>query len=325
MTKITRSSLTQEERCQISGALSIGLSIRATARRLQRSQSVISREIKRNKTTKGYQAGAAHLKAKRRACTARSVPRKLLGDTLNLVLIGLKEKWSPQQISGRLKESDVKISHETIYKMVWTDKARGGELYKHLRHNAKKYNKRAGTNAGRGLIPGRIDISERPQIVETKTRVGDWEADTIIGAQHQGALVTLVDRNSKLLLVSKVNNTTKEIVTAAILKMLKPLKGFVRTITFDNGKEFAGHSQIAKTLEADMYFAKPYHSWERGLNEHTNGLIRQYLPKGTNFLEVSHKTVRYIQKKINSRPRNVLSFRTPNEVFHSAVSVASTC
>ena len=325
MTKATRNSLTLEERCQILAYLSTHYSIRGVAKAMRKDPSIISRELRRNKVGAVYKPEVAHKKAKKRAQAARSQPRKMVGQTLVAVESGLKKQWSPQQISGRLKLQGISISHEAIYEFVWADRARGGELFKNFRHSGKKYNKRSGKNAGRGLIPGRVDISERPQIVEAKTRIGDIEADTVIGVEHKGAIVTLVDRHSKLLLMQKVPNTTKAVVTKTIITMLKPFKNVIRTITFDNGKEFAGHSEIAKRLEVQTCFAKPYHSWERGLNEHHNGLIRQFLPKGTNLLEVTHRQVTAIQKNINDRPRNVLFFKTPNEVFYSALSVASTC
>jgi IS30 family transposase len=300
------------------------MSKRMIARELGLHHSIVCREIKRNSVRGKYKPEAANKKAKKRMQTARAVPRRLHGTLLNRVVECLQEEWSPQQISGRLRQEGLRISHEAIYQMVWQDKADGGSLYLHLRHCGKKYNKRAGKTSGRGLIPHRVDIAERPAIVETKTRVGDWEADTVIGADHKGALVTLVERATKMTLIQKVATTSKELVTKAILNMLHGLKNTVHTLTFDNGKEFADHVKIAEMLEARTYFAKPYHSWERGLNEHTNGLIRQYLPKGTNFLQVSHKKVALVQKKINTRPRNVLLFKTPNEVFYSSQSVAWT-
>lgn len=325
MLKNTRNSLTLDKRCQIFGHLSTSVSKREVAKKVGLHHSIVCREITRNKHRSNYAPEVAHKKAKKRSQQARGKPRKLVGELLNIVIEKLKQEWSPQQISGRLKLEGVQISHESIYRMIWRDKAEGGSLYCRLRHNGKKYNKRAGKNAGRGLIPGRVDISERAAIVDAKSRVGDWEADTVIGAQHKGALVTLVERHSKFALIAKVETTSKELVTTAIIKLLKPAKRFVHTITFDNGKEFAGHAEISKALGADAYFARPYHSWERGLNEHTNGLIRQYLPKGANLLDVPAKIIRAIQKRINSRPRNVLSFKTPSEVFCSALSVASTC
>ena len=173
-----------------------------------------------------------------------------------------------------------RISHERIYQHVWRDKRRGGDLWKNLRHNGKKYNKRKGVPAGRGCIPNRVDIAQRPAIVDQKTRIGDWEIDTIIGAGHRGVLVTAVERMSKYTLIAVVANKSSLLVTQALIQRLAVFTGKVLTITADNGKEFAGHAELAATLVANVYFATPYHSWERGLNEHTNGLIRQYFPKG---------------------------------------------
>jgi IS30 family transposase len=325
MSKETYSLLDISERCEIMCGVSSGKSLRRIAKGLGRSPSTIWREVQRNAVRNKYESSKAQALTTARLNSARSKPRKMHGALANAVNTRLQQQWSPQQISGRLKLEGLMISHETIYKYIWADKKCGGQLFANLRHRGKKYNKRSGKLAGRGLIPGRIDISKRPAIVESKVRVGDWEADTVIGVQHKGALVTLVDRHSKFLLVARVANTTKKVVTAAILKMLKPFKEFVHTITFDNGKEFSDHAKIAKNLGTATYFAKPYHSWERGLNEHNNGLIRQFLPKKTNFLEVSNKFVKSVQKNINSRPRTVLDYKMPFEVFTEATGVALRC
>ena len=169
----------------------------------------------------------------------------------------------------------------TIYRHIWKDKSSGGSLYKHLRHSGKKYNKRSSVAAGRGHIPNCVDIDERPKIVEQKTRIGDWEGDTIIGAKHQGAIVSLVDCCSKFTVLKKIDRKTAKAFTKAAVEKLGGLSLLllVITITLDNGKEFADHVTIADKLGAKVYFAKPYHAWERGLNEHTNGLIRQYFQK----------------------------------------------
>lgn len=159
----------------------------------------------------------------------------------------------------------------------------GGTLYKHLRHHGKKYNKRSSGKAGRGCIPNRVDIDERPPIVAEKTRLGDWEGDTIIGAKHQGAIVSYVDRCSKFTILKKIDRKTADFGTMATIEKLGQASLPVLTITYDNGKEFSEHGAISKALNVNCYFAKPYHSWERGLNEHTNGLVRQYLPKSTDF------------------------------------------
>jgi IS30 family transposase len=229
---------------------------------------------------------------------------------------GLRLQWSPEQISGRLKREGFYISHETIYKYVWKDKRQGGSLYKELRHQGKKYNKRSKGTAGRGCIPGRVDIDKRPSVVEEKTRLGDWELDTIIGAEHKGAIVSMVERTSKLTMLAQIPYKTAEKVEQALLERLKPVKDFVHTMTADNGKEFANHQKVSLELEAGFYFAKPYHSWERGLNEHTNGLVRQYLPKERRLDDLSKADLEKIEVLLNNRPRKVLNYETPLEVFN---------
>lgn len=238
------------------------------------------------------------------------------------MILALGKYFSPVQISGALKKEGIYISHETIYQFIWKDKKKGGGLFKFLRHKGKKYQKRGAINAGRGMIPGRVDISLRDAIVETKSRIGDWEADTIIGAGHKGAIVSLVERKSKISLFMLVPDKTKESVTKAIIQMLGPYKDQVLTITFDNGKEFADHRIISKALNTKCYFARPYHSWERGLNEHTNGLLRQFVPKKTDFGILRQKDIVKYQNLINSRPRKILNFNTPIQEFFESVGVA---
>ena len=207
------------------------------------------------------------------------------------------------------------VSHQSIYKHVYQDKQQGGQLYKHLRHGGKKYNRRSKSTAGRGCIPNRVDISLRPKCVDEKSRCGDWEGDLVIGKKHQGALLTLVERKSKFTLIQRLDSKEASPVLEKTTKSFKGVEKLVKTITYDNGKEFAKHQELAQALNAKIYFARPYHSWERGLNEHTNGLIRQYFPKSTNFLTVSQKQVTHVQNALNDRPRKVLGFRTPREVF----------
>ena len=227
----------------------------------------------------------------------------------------LREDWSPEQISGWLtREEGVSVSHERIYQHVYEDKRRGGDLHRHLRCQ-KPRRKRYGHYDRRGQIRERVSIDERPEVVEARSRIGDWEADTVIGKLGGAVLVTLVERRSRLSLIALAPNKTAEAVKAAILKVLQPLSAQVHTLTYDNGKEFAYHMEIAKVLKADGYFAHPYHSWERGLNENTNGLIRQYLSKGTDFNKLTDRQVLEIMDKLNNRPRKCLGYKTPNQVF----------
>lgn len=277
--------------------------------------STVSREIQRNKGGKGYRYKQADELATKRRSNASCIPKKLTPTLIEILEEKIIQDWSPEQIAGRLKAEGISISYETIYKHIWKDKHAGGMLHKHLRHHGKKYNKRSSGKAGRGCIPNRIDITERPAIVEQKNRIGDWEGDTIIGAKHQGAIVSYVDRCSKFTVLKKIDNKTSELVTQATIEKLGQGSLPVLTITYDNGKEFAGHGDISRMLSVSCYFAKPYHSWERGLNEHTNGLVRQYLPKLTDFTQISDQTVQLIAEKLNHRPRKVLQYKTPLEVL----------
>lgn len=313
------SHLTYEQRCQIYVLLKSGKSKRAIGRLLGCSHSTIIREIKRNGGQRGYRFKQAQSSSEKRRISASSAPKKMTEENIILIKEMLFDtQASPRQISGRLDENHgTKISHETIYKFIWKDKESGGELYTHLRRRAKKYNKRAGKTAGRGLIPNRVDIDQRPAIVEKKERFGDFELDTIVGANHQGAIVSVVDRASKYTYLSLVPQGTAENIRVAMCQKLSLVskKSMIHTYTSDNGKEFAAHEKIVEELGGSFYFAKPYHSWERGLNEHTNGLVRQYFPKGTDFTILTHEEVAEVERKLNNRPREVLKYKTPAEVF----------
>jgi IS30 family transposase len=227
----------------------------------------------------------------------------------------LREYWSPEQISSWLRyEEDIHVSPEWIYQYILRDKQAGGDLYKHLRCQ-KQRKKRYGTPERRGQLKGRISIDERPEVVNQRSRIGDWEADTVIGKQGGAVLVTLVERKTRLTVIGKAPNRTAQEVTAVIVKRLMPLAAQVETLTYDNGKEFALHQQIDKELKSNGYFAHPYHSWERGLNENTNGLIRQFFPKGKDLVEVTDAQIQKVMDKLNNRPRKCLGFKTPNQIF----------
>ena len=319
MTKRSFNHLTYEERCQIYGHLKSGKSKREIGRLINCSHSTIVREIKRNGSKRGYRMKHAQNAAGTRRHQASSKPRKLNDETIRRIKeILIETQASPEQIAGRLtRKHQTKISPETIYKFIWQDKRTGGKLYEHLRHRAKKYNKRSGKKAGRGLIPNRVDIDQRPEIVEKKERFGDFELDTIVGANHQGAIVSIVDRASKYTYLDLVPRGTAEAIHSSICQKLSLLsqQSLIHTYTSDNGKEFAAHEKIVEELGGSFYFAKPYHSWERGLNEHTNGLVRQYFPKGTDFVKLTQEEVAEVERKINHRPRKILTFQTPAEVF----------
>lgn len=321
MAKRSFSHLTYEKRCQIYAHLKSGKSKRAISQLINCSHSTIVREMRRNSSQRGYRIKHAQNAAESRRHQASSKPKKLTNDTIERIKEMLIEtQSSPEQIAGRLaRKHQTKISPESIYKFIWKDKQQGGTLYKHLRHQAKKYNKRSGKNAGRGLIPNRVDIEQRPEIVNKKERFGDFELDTIVGSNHQGAIVSIVDRASKYTYLDLVPRGTAEAIQSSICKKLHLLsqQSLIHTYTSDNGKEFSAHEKIVEELGGAFYFAKPYHSWERGLNEHTNGLVRQYFPKGTDFTKLTQEEVADVERKINHRPRKILTFQTPAEVFSS--------
>jgi IS30 family transposase len=310
------------KRCQIFGLWRAGHNQTKIAKELGVHKSTIGRELERNitfvRTSLGswqYKPDYAQGYAERRR-KAKPKQIKFTKNVEKFVREKLKEEWSPEQISGYAKRHKLfSISHERIYQFILDDKENGGELYKHLRHQHKKYRKRYGSPDRQGPIKNRVMIDERPKIVDKKKRLGDWEIDTIIGKQQQKAIVTLVERVSKKTLIGQVGTKKADFVSRQIIELLKPIKSFVHTMTADNGVEFCFHELIAKTLGTKIYFAHPYHSWERGLNENTNGLIRQYIPKGKDFAEITSADIMQIQDKLNNRPRKSLNYRTPNEVF----------
>lgn len=316
--------LTQEQRYQIYALMNAEINQSEIATIIGVDKSTISRELRRNRGLKGYRPTQAHQLAVSRRHT-KVQPRITRADW-RLVERLLRKDWSPEQISLWLaQEKRLAISHEWIYQYVLEDKRCGGDLHCHLRCQ-KPRKKRYGTYDRRGQLPNRISIDERPAIVERRTRLGDWELDTIIGKGHKQAIVSLTERKSRLALIAKVPTKEAEGVKEAVLRLLTPLSEHVHTITSDNGKEFARHEAIAESLNADFYFAHPYASWERGLNENTNGLIRQYFPKGCDFTSITNKDIRRVMDKLNNRPRKCLGMKTPNQVFfgiNPAVALAS--
>jgi len=312
--------LTEGERNQIYALLQAKNSVREIAKLLQRSPSTISRELTRNQGLRGYRPKQAQRKASERRQKPRT--QKMTHHIKEHIERRLNEEWSPEQISATMEnETGVSISHERIYRHIWDDKQGGGELYQVLRiAGQKKKRKKRGSKDWRGKIPNRIDIDQRDCMVARKERVGDWEADLVSGARHKGFLVTLVERKYKYTLIGHVANKTALAVQDEILRLLAPWKACVHTITFDNGHEFSCHEKIAQELECHCYFAKPYHSWERGLNENTNGLIRQYCPKQFDLRNISQVKLNFIMDRLNSRPRKTLDYKTPNELFWKHVS-----
>ena len=304
--EMTYTHITQEERYQISALQQAGLNQNEIANVLSRSASSISRELRRNSGLRGYRPKQAHCKSvERRAINARQIDEA----TWQFAEEMLMQQWSPEQISGH-----VYISPETVYQRVYADKRAGGLLWKNLRCQ-KKRKKRYGKMDKRGIIPNRLSIEDRPTIVDERKRIGDWEADTVIGKNHKQAIVSIVERKSGFTLIRKVERKTAKAVSKAMVALLKPYRNRVHTITSDNGREFAGHEKIAVALKADFYFAHPYSSWERGTNENTNGLIRQYFPKNRDFTTITQQEINTAMERLNNRPRKRLGFLTPNQVF----------
>ena len=319
--------LTEDERIEIYAMRQEGKSTQQIANTLARAASTIYREVNRNSGLKNYRPKQAHRKAMERHAFKQKA-RKLTESTRNYIRDKLTVQWSPEQISNTMPsmpENDVfQVSHECIYLYIWQDKRNGGTLYKHLRVGSKdKYRKRYGKHDYRGKIPNRKDIAERPALVDNKKRIGDWEADLVVGAKASGYLVTLVERVTKATLIGYVDQKTASAVTAEIIRLLRPHISHVYTITFDNGREFAGHQDVSKQLSCDCYFAKPYHSWERGLNENTNGLIRQYFPKKQPFPHDARLRLAAVVARLNTRPRKSLDYDTPAKVYFRSVGIAA--
>lgn len=314
--------LNLEQRYTIERMLRHGHSKKAIYTVIGVDESTLYRELKRNSLPRGgYRAKHAQMLAderRREGHVKKHFTRSVQGYVVDKLA---NHQWSPEQIVGRAKLEGVPmVSHERIYQFIWKDKANGGELYKHLRTGSKKYRKRYATKSSRGHIPGKVNIGQRPEIVELKSRVGDMESDLIIGKGHKGALLTIVDRYSGMVLVENVGGKRKDAVKKATINALAPFKQHVHTITNDNGKEFAEHVAIAKKLDCKVFFANPYASWERGLSEYTNKLLRQYFPKEIQLDGVTQKQIGHAVKMLNNRPRKKLGYRTPNEVFYKFIN-----
>jgi transposase, IS30 family len=230
-------------------------------------------------------------------------------------------KYSPEQIVGTAKKDGVScVSHETIYLKIWQNKHQGGKLYQDLRNKGKRYRKRGAAKDNRGKISNRQDIDKRPDIVEERERLGDLEVDLVIGSGHQGALLTINDRVTGRVMIEKLNGKQAEGVSDAIISRLLPFRDHLHTITSDNGKEFAEHEKVAKALQIDFYFAKPYHSWQRGSNENLNGLIRQYIPKEQNISLLTAQFIAEVEQALNDRPRKRHQFLSPQNIHDQLIN-----
>jgi len=314
---MTYKHLSQAERYQIHALMKAGHDQSQIAKLLDRHKSTISRELSRNTGSRGYRPKQACEISADRAQNSRNAPTVepwVREAACALLCI----QWSPEQIASQLP-----ISHETVYQHVYADKAQGGMLWKNLRCQKQKRKRYAGSRDRRGQIPNRRPLSERPLHIEARRQVGHWECDTVIGASHKGAVVTMVERKSGYAVMAKVEKKTSELVSSAIVDKLQPLAARVKTLTFDNGKEFAGHAHIDQQLQSTAYFARPFASWERGSNENLNGLLRQYVPKKRAMSTVTDEEIRMIQNRLNNRPRKRLGFKTPAEVFHQSLKLVA--
>ena len=310
--------LTSEQRYTISVLLQNRTKQKEIAKAINVSPSTVSREIRRNSGVRGRYnwetAQANAVQTKRRKPGNHSINKDVMEEAKHLLVT---EQWSPEQISGVLAKDGKYISHETIYRMIRKDKAEGGTLYKHCRHKLKR---RARPVGGRRIsIPNRTSISERPAEVDGK-RFGDFEMDTIVGRGNHGAIVTLIERSTSMLFMRKLKKgKNAKDLARTVIHLLSPFKEHVKSITTDNGTEFACHEMIGKSLGVTIYFADPYASWQKGAIENANGLIRQYVPKTETFEHVSHQQITKYSKRINIRPRKKLEFKTPHECFYEQI------
>jgi len=320
--------LSRDERVAIGIMLKDGKNLSEIARALGRNKGTISREIKRNSSPKHnhYQMPWVHIKAERRSYQTHKRPRLRNEQIAVYVRSKLKEGWSPEQISGRIGIDcpGLSISHEAIYQYVYSfGRKRCKEFTVHLRcKHPRRWKKRMGRRCRNPKIINRISIEERPPSVETRHQFGHWEGDTIVSMKNTGTLSCLVERKSRLLLLTKLHKRTSDNVSKAIISRLCSFPQHARrTLTLDNGSENAGHENITESINVKCFFAHPYASWERGTNENTNGLIRWYMPKGTDFSKIPAEQIALIESLINNRPRKCLGYKTPIEVASSCVAL----
>lgn len=310
--------ISKEQRYQILVLLKSSHKVSFISEQLNLHRSSVYRELKRNSRPRGsydayYANQYAEIRKERFAKT-----RKLNSKMVSFIKEKLEtQQWSPEQIKGYCYKNNIPmVSHERIYQFVYADQSQGGNLYKHLRTGNNKYKKRYGKHKNRRIIiKNKVSIEERPSIINNKERFGDWEIDTIVGKNHKGAIVTVVERKSNFIVMKKLKTKNAKDLAKQTIRMLAPYKDLVHSITSDNGTEFAEHEYIAEKLNAKFYFAHPYSSWERGLNEYSNKLIRQYIPKKSDFNDFSSMDISEINNKLNYRPRKLLNYFNPSELI----------
>jgi len=310
--------ISNHQRIELASLYKNGHSVSDISKQLNLHRSTIYRELKRNSKPRGsyeayYANNLSEIRKERFAFNRKftSEMKVLINDKLE------NQQWSPEQINGYCSQKNIPmVSHERIYQYIYHDKEDGGSLFKHLRTGQKKYKKRYGNHKNpKIIIKNKVSIDKRPEITNSKQRYGDWEIDTIIGKNHKGAIVTVVERKSSFILIRKLKGKNAKELAKETIRLMMPFKELVHSITSDNGTEFAEHQYIAKKLNAKFYFAHPYSSWERGLSEYSNKLIRQYVPKKSNFEDISVHYLNQVNIKLNNRPRKLLNFDSPLKVF----------
>lgn len=319
--------LTEEERYVISHLSGGEFTLREIARRINRHHSTVARELKRNGPKYDctvYWYDWTHPIALARRRQARHYRRQRNWRLVRYVEAKLNLQWSPEEIAQRIRydypdNARMRVSHETIYRWIYWDASAGGRLYLNLRRHRKRRRRQKRYGAGRRFLAGRKHIAERPQVVEGRQRFGDWEGDTVEGKKSSGYLATLVERKSRYLLATRLANKKAATLTEQGVKAFKAIPPCMRhTLTVDNGSEFAGFKEFEEGTGLGIYFADPYAAWQRGGNENTNGLLRQYFPKGSDFKKITEKDVANAVEKLNNRPRKCLNYQTPHEVFWKA-------
>jgi IS30 family transposase len=320
--------LTLYERFAIYQLHAAQFGVREIARRVNRDHSTISRELKRNRSPicEGrYDITFAHERTMERRQRARHHRRAGDASLRRYVFERLVAHWSPDAIAGRLKldfprNASMRMSHEGIYRWIYVDAKAGGSLYQCLRWQHKRRRKQRRYGSVRGLIPGRVSIRERPKVVHRRSRFGDWEGDTVYGRNTRDCLLTQVERKSRYLIANKISDRRASTVALRHIEHFSAMPiSWRRTLTLDNGSEFAAFNQVEQHTGVRVFFADPYCAWQRGSNENTNGLLRRYFPKGTNFSDVSHEQLAAVVETLNNRPRKCLSYRTPVEVVQHAL------
>ena len=321
--KYKMAHITNAQRYTIEVMIKQGYKRKEISVAIGKDKSVISRELRRNCDLRNgeYKSDLAERKYQKRL---KDKPKciKLTSKITKIIDQKLDQQWSPEQISNFDYQEPIEmVSHETIYQYILSDKNEGGTLHENLRRK-KKYRKRLGSMDNRGKIKNQVNISKRPKVVDKRERVGDFEVDLVIGANHKGALLTINELATGYAKVRKLKSKNAKEVSKMIVKALKPYAHICKTITSDNGKEFADHEYVSKQLGIDFYFADPYASWQRGANENYNGLLRQYFPKKSNFENITWGDVKRVERKLNKRPRKRLGFVSPVDKINSLTKVA---